>query len=79
MFDPNHIDMITIPAMYNKKRKPNSSSFAIKNHPNVRMVNAPLLDISATYIRKAIQEGRSVKYLIPDRVIDYIKDKKLYL
>lgn len=60
--------------------RPNSNcSNTIKNHPKVRMVNAPLLDISATYIREAIQAGRSIKYIVPDSVIAYINDKKLYL
>lgn len=51
----------------------------IKNHPNVRMVQAPLLDISATYIRNAIRSGKSVKYIVHDKVESYIHDKKLYI
>lgn len=51
----------------------------IKNHPNVRMVEAPLLDISATYIRSAIRSGRSIKYIVHDKVESYIHDKKLYI
>jgi nicotinate-nucleotide adenylyltransferase len=48
------------------------------DHPSIRVINAPLLDISATFIRKSIQEGKSVRYLIPESVSDYIRDKKLY-
>ncbi len=55
------------------------SNDEIKNHPNVRMVQAPLLDISATYIREAIRSGRSIKYIVHDKVEQYINDKKLYL
>ena len=51
----------------------------IKNHPNVRMVQAPLLDISATYVREAIKTGKSIKYIVHDKVEQYISDKKLYL
>lgn len=47
-------------------------------HPKVRTIEAPLLDISATFIRKSIQEGHSVKYLLPDKVEEYILAKKLY-
>jgi nicotinate-nucleotide adenylyltransferase len=47
-------------------------------HPKIKTIEAPLLDISATFIRKSIQEGRSVKYLLPDPVEVYIQDKKLY-
>lgn len=48
------------------------------DHPGVRYLDAPLLDISATFIRQSIQEGLSVRYLLPERVEQYILDKKLY-
>ena len=42
-------------------------------------ISAPLLEISSTYIRELIHAGASIKYLTPDRVIDYIEKEKLYL
>jgi nicotinate-nucleotide adenylyltransferase len=48
------------------------------DHPGVSYLDAPLLDISATFIRQSIQEGLSVRYLLPERVEGYILDKKLY-
>lgn len=56
-----------------------SKTTELSNNPNIKMVEAPLLDISATYIRKAVKDGRSYKYLIPDEAREYIKNKKLYL
>lgn len=50
----------------------------IKNHPNVEMVEAPLLDISATFIRNCIKNDRPIKYLVHDRVEEYIYARKLY-
>ena len=41
--------------------------------------NVPKLVISATYIREHLGKGKSIKYLIPDAVIDYIKEKELFL
>jgi len=38
------------------------------DHPNIKFVEAPLLDISATYIRKLIASGKSVRYLLPEPV-----------
>jgi nicotinate-nucleotide adenylyltransferase len=48
-------------------------------HPNVNTVESPLLSISATYIRKCIREEKSIRYLVPSRVDEYIKSKKLYI
>lgn len=50
----------------------------LPEHPNIQYVEAPLMDISATYIRDSVNQGHSVKYLLPEAVEDYIRDKKLY-
>ncbi|XP_045395251.1 nicotinamide/nicotinic acid mononucleotide adenylyltransferase 3 isoform X2 [Lemur catta] len=46
---------------------------------NVHLAREPVQnEISATYIRRALGQGQSVKYLLPDAVIAYIKDHNLY-
>lgn len=50
----------------------------LKRHPNVKMVDAPLMDISATFIRNCIKKNQSVRYLVPDVVEAMIRDKKFY-
>jgi nicotinate-nucleotide adenylyltransferase len=42
------------------------------------LVEAPLLDISASAIRDRVATGRSIRYLVPDAVIAYIGDHGLY-
>lgn len=51
----------------------------VSSHTNLRSVEAPLLNISATFIRNLVQQDRSIQYLVSDLVADYIRDKKLYL
>lgn len=51
-------------------------SFA--SHPRVRVETAPLLDISATYIRDCIREGKSIRYLVPEAVYNYLEANTLY-
>ncbi len=41
-------------------------------------VDAPLIDISSSMIRKKISKNSSIKYLLPDNVVDYIHKKGLY-
>lgn len=42
------------------------------------MLDAPELEISATGIRAMLRSGRSPRYLLPDRVLDYIEFEGLY-
>ena len=45
---------------------------------NIIELNAPLLQISATYIRELIKAGKSIKYLVPEIVRDEIETRKFY-
>lgn len=42
------------------------------------LFHAPLLDISSSMLRERLRSGRSVRYLVPDAVLDYIKQNNLY-
>ncbi|HSU28603.1 MAG TPA: nicotinate (nicotinamide) nucleotide adenylyltransferase [Chitinophagaceae bacterium] len=45
---------------------------------NIRIVKAPLLEISATQAREYIREGKSVRYMIPEKVLDEIEKGRYY-
>jgi nicotinate-nucleotide adenylyltransferase len=59
--------------------RPNSKSHLFENHPAVKFVEAPLLDISATFLRAQLKKGGSIRYLVPESVEHLIKIKKVYL
>lgn len=44
----------------------------------ISLIETSLLDISSTDIRHRIAEGKSVRYLLPDSVQEYINQKHLY-
>ena len=45
---------------------------------NVEIIHTFQLEISSTDRRKRIRDGKSVKYLMPDNVIEYIEENNLY-
>lgn len=49
-----------------------------KYNADIIIFKTPLIDISSTQIRKRLKENKSVKYLIPEKVYDYIAQKRLY-
>lgn len=58
----------------------NRRGFEIKETHGARitMLDAPVLDISSTYIRKQIKEKHSVKYIVPEAVEQYILANMYY-
>jgi nicotinate-nucleotide adenylyltransferase len=50
----------------------------LAEHPQVRLFEAPMMDISASYIRKCIKDGKSIQYLVVDEVYEYINTSNLY-
>ncbi len=40
-------------------------------YPNVRKVDAPLMEISSTFIREAFRNGQDVRFFLPERVRPY--------
>lgn len=54
--------------------------FKVENNlgADVNVLTAPLLEISATHIRNLIKEGKSIKYLVPEKVESEIITNRLY-
>lgn len=58
--------------------RPHVTNSDFKRHANVKLVEAPLLDISATYIRDCIKNNKSIRYLVPESVETMIRLKGFY-
>jgi len=43
-----------------------------------KFLNAPLLELSATHIRKMIKDGKSIRYLVPENVKEEIERNGYY-
>ena len=58
--------------------RPGAKPHPFQNHSSIKFVEAPLLDISATYLRKCIKEKRSIRYLVHESVEKLIELKGYY-
>ena len=60
-------------------QRPQYELGVLAQHDNVRILEAPLFEISASFIRKRIQSKKSIRYLVPDAVNHYLNDHPIYL
>lgn len=49
-----------------------------KNHPKIHKVDAPIVQISSTMIRKGIKDKKNIQPLLPKEVWDYIDEMNFY-
>lgn len=49
-----------------------------KGHSKIHKVNAPIMEISSTFIRKNYAAGKNVKTMLPDAVWSYMDEMNFY-
>ena len=52
--------------------------YGFKNHPKVHFIAAPIVEISATFIRNSIKNKKNIQPLLPNKVWEYIDHNNLY-
>ncbi len=46
--------------------------------PNATLVDAPMMEISSSFIRQAIKEGKDVRHLVPAKAYRYMREMHFY-
>jgi len=50
----------------------------LRNHEKVHLIDAPVMEISSTFIRKAIKNGKDIRPLLPTKAWEYIDEMNFY-
>ncbi len=58
--------------------RPNAEASDLDLHKNVIMTDAPLIEISSTFIRNALLEKKNVSFFVPESVWNYIDEMSFY-
>jgi len=48
------------------------------NHPKITQMKAPIMEVSSTFIRNAIKDGKRITPLLPNKVWKYIDEMNFY-
>lgn len=49
-----------------------------EKHPSITFTTTPEMEISSTFIRKAIKDKKSIQFFVPDAVLAFIESKNMY-
>jgi len=58
--------------------RPGTPTELLQNIENGIIVNAPSIEISSTFIRDAISEGKDVRYFVPEKVWQFIHEMNFF-
>lgn len=61
------------------REKKYSAPETLKNNPRIINFKAPLINFSSTEIRNRVRENKEIRKLVPKKVFDFIREKKIYL
>lgn len=50
----------------------------LATHPHIHKVDAPIMEISSTFIRNSIKSGKNVRPLLPHKVWEYVEHNLFY-
>lgn len=58
--------------------RPGTSDHSLLDHPSFIRVDAPLMEVSSTFIREAIRNGKKIDFYLPREVWQYIQEMHFY-
>lgn len=65
-------------SLYVYPRVESNEGGELRVHPKVNYVEAPIISISSSFIRKAIQQGKDIRHYMPKDVSVYVDEMNFY-
>lgn len=54
------------------------NDLGIVSHPRIKITEAPIMEISSSFIRDSIKKKKDVRYMLPQNVYQYIQEMNYY-
>ena len=48
------------------------------NYPSVNVLKTPIIEVSSTFIRNCVKEGRDVRHFMPEKAFQYMQEHHFY-
>jgi nicotinate-nucleotide adenylyltransferase len=74
----NHEEILENHDLYVYPRLEANEGGEYRQHYKVNYVDAPVMKVSSSFIRKAIAEGKNVNFYMPTNVAKYVEEMNLY-
>lgn len=58
--------------------RPGHDGGNLKDHERVTWVPAPLIEISASFLRSSLKSGKDIRYFIPEQAYNYMREMHFY-
>ena len=58
--------------------RPGVAETKFDHHPSILKIDAPLIEISSSFIRESIKKKKNMEFFVPPKVWEYIKEMHFY-
>lgn len=79
LLEKHHV--IVYPRIFGEEKKHEvfeSLRLTVMQHENISIINAPIIELSATEIRNMIKEGKNTRPMLPPEVFEYLDGSSFY-
>ena len=58
--------------------RPGSDGGEMAGHPAVKIIDAPLMQLSSSFIRNSVATGKDIRYMMPESAFKYMDEMNFY-